>query len=384
MNLKTMNSTEEPKETFAKRVLINIGIVLLVVVILFVAIYVSDVILLLFGAILIAIFLHGLANLSRRYLRLSEGVSVLLVSAILVAILALAVWLLAPSIAEQIRNLRQELPKSLQNVVAYLSGFSAGRLILEQIPGSAEIMENVSTSNVLSQVGNFFSSTLGALTNVALMLLLSIYLASEPKIYIKGFTKLFPKDRRKRVREILYEIGETLSWWLIGKGVSMLFIGLLTWVGLYFLGVPLALTLGLIAGLLSFIPNFGPIMSAVPAILLAFIDSPISALYTLALFVGVQLIESNLVTPMIERRTVELPPVLTIVSQLALAILFGAVGLILATPILAVVIVLVQTLYIEDVLGDKADNLPEDAPQKVEEKDLATEDTEKHRERKIN
>jgi len=139
-----------------------------------------------------------------------------------------------------------------------------------------------------------------------------------------------------------------------------LFIGLLTWIGLSILGVPLALTLGLIAGLLSFIPNFGPIMSAVPAILLAFIDSPISALYVLILFIVVQLIESNLVTPLIERRTVELPPVLTIVAQLALTILFGAVGLILATPILAVVMVLVQTLYIQDVLGDKTDNLPED------------------------
>ena len=133
----------------------------------------------------------------------------------------------------------------------------------------------------------------------------------------------------------------------------MLFIGVLTWIGLLIIGVPLALTLGLIAGLFSFVPNFGPILSAVPAILLAFIDSPTSALYVVILFVAVQLIESNLVTPMIERRTVELPPVLTIAPQLALTILVGAVGLILATPILAVVMVLLQTLYIQDVLGDK-------------------------------
>ncbi len=355
-----MTSIETSQASFAKRALINISLVLLVLLLAFVLFYVFDVILLLFGAILVAIFLHGLANISRRYLHLSEGKSVLLVSAILVAALALAVYLLAPSVAEQVRNLRDELPRSLENVSQYLSNYSWGRLILEQMPSNAEMIEKVNNSNVLSRVGNFFSSTLGALTNIALMLLLSIYLASEPKTYIKGFTKLFPQERRKRVREILYEIGETLSWWLIGKGASMLFIGLLTWIGLYFIGVPLALTLGLIAGLLSFIPNFGPILSAVPAILLAFIDSPTSALYTLALFVGVQLIESNLVTPLIERRTVELPPVLTIVSQLALTILFGAVGLILATPILAVVMVLVQTLYIQDVLGDEPENMPED------------------------
>ena len=349
-----------PETSFAKRVLINISLVLLMLLIVFVVFYVFDVILLLFGAILVAIFLHGLANISRRYLRLSEGLSVLLVSVILMAVLALAIYLLAPSVVEQVRNLREELPKSLQNVSQYLSNYSWGKLILEQMPSNTEIVDKVNNSNVLSRVGNFFSSTLGALTNIALMLLLAIYLATEPKTYIKGFTKLFPQERRKRVREILYAIGETLSWFLIGKGASMLFIGLVTWIGLYFIGVPLALTLGLIAGLLSFVPNFGPILSAVPAILLAFIDSPISALYTLILFVGVQLIESNLVTPMIERRTVELPPVLTIVSQLALTILFGAVGLILATPILSVVMVLVQTLYIQDVLGDKTDNLPED------------------------
>ena len=362
-----MSPIENSQMSFAKRVLINISLVLLVVLLVLILFYVLDVILLLFGAILLAIFLHGLANIVRRYSRLSEGLSVLLVSVLLVTILALSVWLLAPSVAEQIRLLRDELPQSADKVSAYLLNYSWGRVIIEQLPSNSEIIEKVNNSSFLSRVGGYFSTTLGVITNIALMLLLSLYLASEPKTYIRGFTKLFPQERRGRVSEILYEIGETLSWWLIGKGASMLFIGVLTWIGLSIIGVPLALTLGLIAGLLSFIPNFGPILSAVPALLLAFIDSPTSALSTAALFVGVQLVESNLVTPMIERRTVELPPVLTIASQLALAILFGAVGLILATPILAVVMVLVQTLYIQDVLGDEPDNLPADEPQKTEE-----------------
>ena len=355
--------SEQEKTTegfFARRVLITVGIVLLLLLIAFVLFYAIEVLLLLFGAILLAIFLHGLANISRRYLRIGEGYSVLLVAALLVAALSLAVWMLAPSVADQVKNLRNELPQAALGVRQYLSNYSWGNLILEQMPSTAEAMEKVNNSNILARVGGFFSSTITILTNIALMILLSIYLASEPKTYIKGFTKLFPQQNRKRVREILYEIGETLSWWLIGKGASMLLIGVLTWIGLYFIGVPLALTLGLIAGLLSFIPNFGPILSAVPAILLAFIDSPTSALYVLGLYIVVQLIESNLATPLIERRTVELPPVLTVVFQLALAILFGAAGLILATPILAVVMVLVQTLYIQDVLGDEPDNLMED------------------------
>ncbi|NOT46231.1 MAG: AI-2E family transporter, partial [Acidobacteria bacterium] len=164
---------------------------------------------------------------------------------------------------------------------------------------------------------------------------------------------LFPLRRRTRVREILFAISDTLRWWLIGKVGSMIFIGLLTWIGLSILGVPLALTLGLIAGLLSFIPNFGPIISALPALLLAFIESPTTALYVLILYVGVQLIESNVVTPFIERKTVEIPPALTIVFQLALAVLVGGLGLVLATPLLAVLLVVIQMVYVEDVLGDR-------------------------------
>jgi predicted PurR-regulated permease PerM len=359
-----MIQTENHNENFTKRVLIICAIVTLIILSVWTIIYVFDVVLLVFGAILLAIFLHGLANIVRRYGRVTEGKSVLLVSAVLVLILVLTVWLLAPSIAEQAKNLRQDLPVSAQKASAYISNYSWGRTILEQMPSTDEITQKVDASTVVSRVGGYFSSTLGVLTNIALMLLLAVYMASEPKLYIHGFTKIFPKKSRKRVREILLEIGETLQWWLVGKGASMLFIGILTWIGLYFLGVPLSLTLGLIAGLFSFVPNFGPILSAVPAILLAFVDSPTKALYVLILFVLVQLVESNLVTPLIERRTVELPPVLTVAAQLALSLLIGAAGLILATPLLAVVMVLVQTIYIQDILGDKTENLPEDTSQR--------------------
>ena len=361
-----MTSTENSNQNFTRRVLIIAAVATLIVLSVLAIIYVFDVVILLFGAILLAVFLHGLASIARRYLHLSEGKSVLLVSALLVAILSLGIALLAPSVAEQVKHLRDELPVSAQKASAYISNFGWGKTVIDQLPSADEVIDKINNSSFLSRVGGYFSSTLGAVSNFLLMILLAIYLASEPKLYVNGFTKLFPQDRRERVREILVEIGENLERWLVGKGASMLFIGILTWIGLYFLGVPLSLTLGLIAGLFSFVPNFGPILSAVPAILLAFIDKPITAVYVLILFVVVQLIESNLVTPMIERRTVELPPVLTIVAQLALSILIGAAGLILATPILAVVMVLVQTIYIQDILGDEPDNLPEEEPQKDE------------------
>lgn len=363
-------------QTFAGRVLITIGFVVLTALVLTVLYFTFDVILLIFAAALLAVFLHGLAEILGRYVKVGEGWLVLIVSLLLVAILAGAVALLAPDVAEQVRNLRVELPKSAQSAGNYISQFGWGRTLIDQLPSIDDVSQKVDPSLLLSGVGGFFSSTIGAIGNFFIVILLAIYFASEPRFYVRGFVKLFPRRHRHRAAEVTASIGDTLRWWLIGKVGSMIFIGLLTWIGLSIIGVPLALTLGLIAGLLSFIPNFGPIISALPALLLAFIDSPITAVYVLGLYIGVQLIESNIVTPLIERETVELPPALTIVFQLALAVLVGGLGLVLATPLLAVIMVLVQMVYIQDVLGDR----DTDANEKIDDEfvDQLVEDLEEN------
>ncbi len=348
-----MNITAASQKSYVEKVLIAVGIAILAYLLYLTFFSVFDVVLLVFAAALLAIFLRGIADLINRYTKISEGLSVLLASFLVLAILAGAIALLAPSVAEQARHLRQELPVSAQKVSNFISQYSWGRTLIDQLPDTEEVMAKIDAASILSRVGGYFSSTLGALGNFFITILLAIYLASEPEFYARGFTKLFPINKRKRVLEVLAGINDTLRWWLIGKVASMIFIGVLTWIGLSILGVPLALTLGLIAGLLSFIPNFGPILSALPAILLAFIESPISAVYVLGLFVGVQVIESNVVTPLIERETVELPPALTIIFQLALGVMIGGLGLVLATPLLAVLMVLVQMVYIQDVLGDR-------------------------------
>ncbi len=347
-----MVSKTKQDPAFAKRVLLTVGVGLLTILILLFVYFTFDILLLFFAAILLAVFLRGLANLLVKVIKIGDSWAVLLVSVILVAVLAGSIALLAPSVADQVRNLREELPRSAQAAVEYISQFGWGRAIFEHMPTVDEVSSHLDASSLLSSVGGIFSSTAGAVVNFFILILLAIYLAVEPGFYLRGFTRLFPVNRRERVREVLNQIGTTLHWWLIGKLGSMIFIGLLTWIGLSILGVPLALTLGLIAGLLSFIPNFGPILSAIPALLLGFIESPIIALWVLALYVGVQIIESNLVTPIIERNTIELPPALTVCFQLALAILVGGMGLILATPLLAIIMVVIQMVYIHDILGD--------------------------------
>lgn len=346
-------------KSYIRRVLIAVAVICLVVLGLALVYFSFDIILLIFAAALLAIFLRGLADILRKWIPIGEGWLVLIVAALLILVIGLAVALLAPSVAEQARILRVEIPKSAQNAGQYLSQFRWGRTLIDQLPSADGVMAKLDAASLMSQVGGFFSSTVGAIGNIFVTILLAIYLASEPRFYTEGFTRFFPIEGRRRVSEVLDAIYHTLRWWLIGKAGSMIFIGVLTWIGLSIIGVPMALTLGLIAGLLSFIPNFGPILSAIPAILLAFIDSPISALYVLGLYGGVQVIESNIVTPIIERETVELAPALTILFQLALGAMIGGLGLVLATPLLAMVVVIVKMAYFEDVLGDKQDLIAE-------------------------
>ena len=348
-----MAKKKESEKTFAERVLIVIGLVILTLLLLLLVYNTFDVLLLIFAAALIAILMRGLADLLGRVIKISEGLRVGLVAMVFLLTLGGAIWLLAPDVAQQIAHMRDELPRSAAAAAAYVSQFDWGKAVIDQLPSFDDIINNITPSRLLTSVGGIFSSTVGAVGNFFITILLSIYFAVSPRFYTDGFVKLFPIHHRERVTEILHAIGETLSWWLIGKAGSMIFIGLLTWIGLSLLGVPLALTLGLIAGLLSFIPNFGPILSAVPAMLIAFVDSPITALYVGGLFILVQLIESNIVTPLIEKETVELPPGLTIMFQLTLAVLVGGLGLVLATPLLAVVMAIVQMVYIEDILGDR-------------------------------
>lgn len=362
------------KELFTEKILTAVGIILAVLLVILLVYFAFDIFLLGFAAILLAVFLRGLADLVNDYLHISEGKAVLVVSLILLIILGGSIALLAPSVAEQFRHLREELPATAENVSRYISNYGWGRAIIEQMPSADEIESKINAMSLLSSVGGFFSTTAGMIAKFFIAILLAIYLAAEPKIYINGLSKLFPIDSRPRFFQIISEIGETLRWWLIGKSGSMLVIGILTWIGLSILGVPLALTLGLIAGLLSFIPNFGPILSAIPALLFAFIESPITAVYVAGLYIGVQLVESNLVTPWIERQTVELPPALTIIFQLILGVLTGGLGLVLATPILAVVMVLVQMLYVEDVLGDKDTEINEENIQREGAKTQGRED----------
>ena len=197
------------------------------------------------------------------------------------------------------------------------------------------------------------TGTLGALGSLVVLAAAALYFAVSPDLYVNGTLRLIPPRHRERGHEIMHAVGTTLRWWFLGQAVDMLVVGVLTGAGLLALGIPLWGTLAVIAALCNFVPYIGALAGAVPAILVALGHGPQSALWVAALFVCVQSLEGYLVAPLIQKRTVELPPVLTIMSQTVLGTLFGPLGLILATPLTAASMVLVRKLYVEDVLGDE-------------------------------
>ena len=195
-------------------------------------------------------------------------------------------------------------------------------------------------------------STFELVANAVVVVITALYFASSPALYVNGMVRLLPLGYRPRGRQILERIGQTLWWWLVGQGVDMLVVGTLATVGFLIVGVPLPFLLGGITGGLSFIPYFGPFLSAVPAGLAGLTVSPMTAVNALGVLLACHLVEGYIVAPLVQRRLVELPPALTILSLLLFATLFGTLGAVLATPLLAAVLVVVQQGYVADVLGD--------------------------------
>lgn len=342
------------RREFFHRVLIFVGTIAAVVILLALLWQSSEVILLIFAGLLIAVFLRAISDRISRHTPLSETWVLTALLMLIVAAIGLFVWLMLPSLENQYGEISRQMPQTLENLRQYLGQYRAGRWILEQMP-TAPLELGSQTSNVFGRITGFFSSFLGVVVNVAIVLAAGVFFAYNPKLYYEGAIKLFPPDKQRRVREVFDTLGTNLRRWIVGRITVMAINGALTALGLWLLGVPLALPLGLITALFNFIPNIGPFLAAVPAVLIAFTQSPTQALYTTILYLIIQNLEGFVLTPLVQQKAVELPPVLIIAAQLLLGILFGFLGVLLAVPIVLVVFVLVRMLYIQDLLGNETE-----------------------------
>ncbi|WP_083460593.1 AI-2E family transporter [Gulbenkiania mobilis] len=319
----------------------------------------ASVLLVLFCGVLLALFLSGLASWLSSRTGLGYGWALTAVLVGLAGSAVAALLALAPSVSEQMGELWSRMPQLLRGLVAQMEHYpwlDGVRQRLASLTGAAPAASGgtpaLPTGQALSTAASMFSVTLGGLVNLVVILALGLYLAVSPTLYLRGLMHLVPPAHRTRTQEVLAALGSTLRQWLAAQLMAMAVIGSLTTLGLWLLDVELALALGLFTGVLTFVPTIGPVISAIPPVLLGLAEGPDKALYVLAMYLGVQAIEEYLVTPMLQKRMVSLAPAVTIAAQFLMGVLAGPMGIVVAAPLAASVLVLVRMLYVEGALGD--------------------------------
>ena len=305
--------------------------------------------LLVFFGVLLALLVRAPANWLARKTGWRPGLALALVAAMLLAVLAAGGYFLGHAVAMQSLELGERLPQVLDTILEQLRQQKWGQRVIDFFSGG----EQVDSQKVLGGALRFAGSALEVVSGLAIILFFAAFLASQPMLYVHGLLHMVPKRARPRAREVLESMGEVLQRWLVGQAVLMLVIGVLSFIGLTLLGAPLALPLALIAGLLNFIPYAGPIIGAIPAILVGFSEGAQLALYIALLFVGIQSVEGYVLEPLIQNRAVFLPPALILLAQIVAGVIAGPLGLAVATPLAAALMVAVKMLYVEDALGDR-------------------------------
>jgi predicted PurR-regulated permease PerM len=332
---------------YLKRILLTVGVVGIFIGLFWFVWAVADVLLLVFLGILLAIALRTLAQPIVRYTPIQPRGALLIVLFTLLVLLVGGGWLFIPELLRQMDQLFEQINAAIDQVEAFINQDWG-----EGLPGRIfDGEQTLPNFNLLTGLPGTFADTLGILANVLFIVFIGIFVAFDPELYRKGIISLVPPTGRRRAHEVLDSLISGLQAWLLGRVISMVVIGVVVGVGLSLLGVPLAPALGVLTGLLEFIPVVGPILSAVPAILIAFTQDLMQSVYVALFFLVAQQLEGNILTPIVQQKTVSLPPALTLTAVLVMGFLFGPLGVLVATPLAAVLFILVKLLYVEDVLG---------------------------------
>lgn len=330
-------------DRFLRRTLIVLAVGLLLLA----AWRLVDMLLILFAAVVFAVLLRALADLVMRVLPVSRSAALTVTVFALVIGFGGGATLFGATITGQFVELVNQLPRAWQVVRERIGDVNWLTLMLGRLGQSLS-----SGDAIMGQVTGVLTTAFGIATNFFLIVFAGIYMAAQPDLYRRGLARLVPPDGRARFLEALDTCGLALNQWMIGQFIAMALVGAITGIGLVLLGVPSALALAMFAALVEFVPVVGPIIGAIPALIIALSQSYQLALWVLALFVIIQQIEGNLIQPLIQKRLVRLPPALLLFAIVGMGLLFGPMGILLAAPLTIVVFVLVRELYVQDILGD--------------------------------
>ncbi len=314
---------------------------------------IRQLLLLTFTAITLATAINQLVQRLRRW-GLKRSTAVFLSLGLVIVLLTGIFALVVPPFAEQFQDLVDLLPDGLSQIQSGINWIE-DRVLgpnFPEIPDATGFIQQLQPlgMNLIQQATDIFSNSISFLLNFLLVVVLMLMLLVNPQPYRKVFIRLFPSFYRHRVDHILARCADGLGAWTAGALFEMVFIGTLSGLGLWLLGVPLALAHAVLAGLLNFIPNVGPILSAVLPMAIGFLDAPWKAIAVLVLYVVIQNVESYLLTPAIMANQVALLPAITLVSQLFFATFFGALGLVMALPLTVVTKVWIEEMLFKDIL----------------------------------
>jgi predicted PurR-regulated permease PerM len=335
-----------PLHSYVRRVGLTLALTLLSAVLALVVVIGINVLLAAFAGLLFAVMLNAGARATEDHTPLGYGLALTLLVVIIVAVLVGAGWLLAPQVAEQADELAQVLPVLLADIEAFLAQYGWGQWLLQRLQDG-----EMADGAIFGAGGGVLASLSNVSTYLLVAVFVGLFAAANPGLYVEGTVSLTPLRHRERMREVLAQLGHTLRWWLVGQAASMVIIGVSTGLVLWAFDVPLAIVLGIIVGLLGFIPYIGPILGTLPVAMIAATQGADTLLYVLLAYAAVQMLEGYVAVPLIHERTVYLAPVFTIVIQIILGVVIGMMGIIMATPLAAVLLVM-SRFYRRDFLGD--------------------------------
>jgi len=307
--------------------------------------YAQTAILLTFAGILLAIVLYGASRALAEVTGLPRLLMLAIVAVAIAVGLALAAWTAGPTLVQQGAQLAQSIAAGAVTLTTRLATFANRTDILENIDLVQLLGNFMSQWGIATGATSVAVSVFGMFSAGLIVVFFGVYLAADPHTYVNLVARLAPPEQRQRFLELTYETGDLLRRWLIGQSITMSVIGGFTYVGLLILGVPIAFVLALFAGFACFLPYLGPIIGAIPIILVAGGQSFHLALWALGLYCCVQFLESYLLTPLIQARAVSMPPAVVILNQLIFGAVFGLIGLALATPLAAAATVPLREVF---------------------------------------
>lgn len=334
---------------------------------------IREILLLVFAAVVFATAINRLVRLLQRF-NVKRGAAIALSIVSLLTLLIGLVALVLPPFINQLEQLADLIPPGLERLEQWAEviqrwiplGFSGD---LQSLDGLVQQLQSY-TPRVFNNFLSLFSNSLGILLRTLLVLVLIIMLLAQPRPYREGFTLLFPSFYRRRVGKILQQCEKALGGWVTGILFNMTVITIMSGIGLWLLDIPLVFGNATLAGLLTFIPNLGPTLSVIPPAILGLLDAPWKAGAVVILYIVIQQVETNILTPLVMEKQVSLLPAVTLVSQLIFASFFGFLGLFLALPIVVVAQVWIKEVVIHDILNNWKTPSSTPPPQTVDSEDI--------------